>query len=116
MDFSSLVVSTATILLILVLTLIGISLYRSKHSSDYPPVIGSCPDYWLDNSTEGNGKSCTNVKGLGDSGCSETMDFSTPEYKGKAGLCKKKKWSESCRVTWDGITNNDRICNREFMQ
>lgn len=38
------------------------------------------------------------------------MDFSTSEFTGGAGDCNKKKWAETCGLTWDGITNMSGLC------
>ena len=39
------------------------------------------------------------------------QDFGSPMYKGSTGLCEKQKWSKLCKVTWDGITNNNDLCH-----
>lgn len=105
--FQSAVLTVFSILLIIVLLIIGVSLYTAKYSSAYPPVLANCPDYWLDNSS-GNASECINVKSLGNSACQRKMDFSSYST-GNAGLCSKKKWANSCNVTWDGISNNDTL-------
>ena len=99
------------VILLISLAFISVVLYNSKYTKSFPPVTPNCPDYWLDNS-KGNGGNCFNIKNLGDEACQRTMDFSTGTYKGAGGLCKKKKWAESCHITWDGIANNDQLkCN-----
>ena len=112
-QFQQTVIIVSIIILLLVLAVIGILLYRAKYSQQFPPVLPNCPDYWLDNST-GDASSCYNTLNLGvkSSSCSQTMDFSTAAYAGKPGMCKKKKWANDCNITWDGISNNDKLkCN-----
>lgn len=90
------------ILLIVILVLVGITLYKNKTSKTWPPNLADCPDYWLDMS--GNGMKCVNVKDLGTCNGSVaqgehlTMDFST------YNSCDKYNWANSCGIAWDGIT------------
>jgi hypothetical protein len=44
--FYVVVLSIAVVLLILILTFIGLAFRSSKNSATWPPVAGSCPDYW----------------------------------------------------------------------
>ncbi len=105
------VVSVAIAVLLITLAIVALALYRGKSNAKYPPVVGHCPDYWVDESTTNNGAMCRNVKALGKAACPRTMNFSTMDYQGTAGECKKKKWAKECDVSWDGISNNDQICN-----
>lgn len=111
MNFQSIVMMVATILLILALTLIGVSLSNLNSEVKYPPLISDCPDYWtVEKTVNSNGNTdfkCINAKELGTlaSDCTE-YDNSQSEYKGIGGLCRKKKWADNCKITWDGVTNN----------
>lgn len=105
--FQYAVLSVSSILLIIILVIIGVSLYTAKYSDSFPPVLANCPDYWLDNS-KGNASECVNVKGLGNSACQRKIDFSSYST-GNAGLCSKKAWAKSCDITWDGISNDDTL-------
>jgi hypothetical protein len=104
-SFQGIVIILAIILLIIILILIGLLMAKSKNTEQWPPLIGACPDYWVD--TSGNGANCVNVKNLGKciiANDPETMDFSTSEYTGDQGLCNKYTWATGCDVSWDGIT------------
>ena len=107
--FQEIVMTTATIILIISLCFIGLALYRQKYNADYPPVIANCPDYWIDAS--GNGSNCT-PDGVNSNGtCTSKMDFTAPNWNGQGtGACNKYKWAQSCNLTWDGITNNADLC------
>ncbi len=110
--FQTIVMLTATIILVLSLCAVGIALYNQKYRSDYPPVIANCPDYWMDASGN-NGKGC-NSEGQPSAivgKCGTSMDFSTANWSGQSGLCNKAKWARQCNLSWDGITNNDSICS-----
>jgi hypothetical protein len=107
MSFQKAVLTIATIFLILFLVLIGVSLSYSSAEEQWPPVIGSCPDYWVDLS--GNGEACFNTQSLGtcnipSEGKDNTKNFNQIPYNGSRGACAKYKWANSCNVTWDGLT------------
>ena len=99
--FQTTVMSISVILLIICLIFVGIALYRNKYTNkDFPPVVGSCPDYWSDESDKRNGSKCVNKLSLGDSQCPKIMDFSGSMW---TGAEEKLKWAKSCDVTWDAL-------------
>lgn len=101
----------AFIVLILAFMFIAFSLSKVNITSQYPPVVAECPDYWLDLS-DGSGNKCVNKQSnLGNSDCAKTMSFSDSSWSGELGLCRKKQWAQKCNLTWDGITNNNHTCN-----
>ena len=62
-SFQKIILLIAIILLIIILVFIGIALSKSSSSQKWPPIIGDCPDYWIDMS--GNGSKCVNTHNLG---------------------------------------------------
>jgi len=100
-DFRQIVVLVALIVLIVVLSIIGYSLSKTK-DVNWPPVVPTCPDYW---ELDGSGN-CVNSKGLGT--CKKPEDnqvkFTTDNYIGANGPCNKYKWATGCGVSWDGVT------------
>jgi hypothetical protein len=116
MNFQKIVLIIATVVLIIFLLIVGYMLYKNKYSSDFPPIISDCPDYWLDmsgNDLSGNTVTpyCYNVKNLGNANCENKMDFSTSFWTTSDSLCKKQKWANGCNLTWQGITNNNNACS-----
>jgi len=97
--FQRIIIKFAVVLLIISLILIVILMNNNTKPEQWPPLIGDCPDYWVD--TSGNGSNCVNVKNLGK--CT-SMDFTIPCFTGSQGLCYKYKWANKCGVSWDGIT------------
>jgi hypothetical protein len=110
-SFQTTVLTIAVIVLIIILIIVAIALRSSKDDEVWPPVVGDCPDYWID--TSGNGANCVNVKYLGTCGPTppenkynvvnnfegaQKMDFSTQS------TCQKYTFANNCRLTWDGIT------------
>jgi len=62
--FQKTVVIIAIVILLFILIIIGMSLSKSSSSdAQWPPIIGDCPDYWVD--LEGNGSACMNTHNLG---------------------------------------------------
>ena len=114
MSFQKIILTIAVVGLIVLLVLIGVSMANaSKSGIVWPPVIGTCPDYWLD--LKGDGAKCENIKNLGNASNTncKTMDFTQSMYTdSETGLCNKYKWATACGVTWDGITYGvDNPCN-----
>lgn len=108
--FQNTVLTIAVIILIIVLVMIGRTLYVTRNSAVFPPVVSDCPDYWLDKS-DGDSSNCENIKDLGT--CNQkTMDFSSSLWTGPEGLCRKQQWAKKCDLTWDGITNNSELCKK----
>jgi hypothetical protein len=108
MNFQKIVLATAIIVLILILVIIGVSLSKASNKQSWPPIIGDCPDYWVDLS--GNGAACFNEKGLGkcnlpNTNNKNTMNFNQSPFTGVNANCSKYKWANSCNITWDGITS-----------
>ena len=104
-SFQKNVLIIALVILIVTLLFIGITIKQTKNEQ-WPPIIGDCPDYWIDLS--GNGGQCVNVKDLGTckntSSGHHTQNFTTPAFTGSNGLCSKYNWATNCGVSWDGIT------------
>ena len=115
------VLYVSIIILIIALIVIGISISNSIASAEWPPVIGTCPDFWtFDDAT----RECVNINNLGnthDATCPnypssghttcERYNFEdNTAYSGANGKCEKQKWSDMLGVKWDGITNNKSVC------
>ena len=108
MHFQKIVLIMAIILLIIILVVIGVSLSKSRIENNWPPMVGECPDYWVDMS--GNGEECLNSNSLGRCNISNglnknAMNFNQLPFTGDNGNCSKYRWATSCGVTWDGITS-----------
>ena len=108
MSFQKAVLTIATVFLIFWLVLIGLALSKSTEDQQWPPVVGACPDYWVDMS--GNGEACFNSHSLGrcnvpTEGEKGTMNFNQSPFTGSDGTCAKYNWATACGVTWDGITS-----------
>jgi hypothetical protein len=108
MNFQKIVLTIAIILLIVILVVIGVALSKASVEEKWPPMIGECPDYWVDMS--GNGEACFNSKSLGrcnvpSADNKNTMNFNQAPFTGEDGNCAKYTWANACNITWDGITS-----------
>lgn len=64
MSFQKNTVIIAMIILIIALVVVGLSLSgKGSSATQWPPIIGDCPDYWVD--LQGDGSACMNSHNLG---------------------------------------------------
>ena len=108
MIFQKIVLTIAIILLLVILVVIGLVLSKASVQENWPPIVGECPDYWVD--MTGNGEACFNRHNLGRCNVpsvqnKNTMNFNQSPFTGDNGTCAKYNWAKNCQVTWDGITS-----------
>lgn len=114
--FHKIVICIAIITLIISLVIIGHYLRNSKSNSIYPPVVSNCPDYWEEKIIPGNAnnrKHCVNNKEI-NNGKPDTVkvkDFNSGDWQGFIGRCRKQQWAVQNELTWDGVTNNPKLCS-----
>lgn len=108
-SFQNTILIIALVCFVIIIILMGLVIVNSKNTQVWPPLIGGCPDYWVD--IEGDGAKCVNMQDLGT--CTDTtnqyeghsfMNFNQAPYIGDSGNCAKNIWANGCGVTWDGIT------------
>ena len=99
MSFQKTVFMIAVVLFILIMTVIGVLMTKSKAGMEFPPEIGNCPDYWELIDVDGE-KVCSNVKNLGT--CTQ-KEMKPTAYKSRVEKCNWAK--KKCNIAWDGITN-----------
>ena len=108
MIFQQKVLIIATVLLIVILIVVGMLLSKSSETEIWPPLVGDCPDFWIDMS--GNGEACFNKQSLGrcnlpSATTQNTKNFNESPFNGEDGKCRKYNWAKTCQITWDGITS-----------
>ena len=127
--FHLVVLSVATVLLILVLIFIGLLMDKGDKNLAYPPSYGTCPDYWT-LSTDGSKciiptfQNNINVGSMYDNNTEQLTQYvvQTPGFSydmsnnivtnyidfnnaGWTGMCSKKEWANMLGVVWDGVSN-----------
>ncbi len=111
----------STILSVVIfLGIIAIMMYRSKTQQIYPATINDCPDFYdldsnnncIANTDVWNNvelpTSCTSIDFM--NGTYNEVSYKAPGKALNSGMCAKKQKSQDCKITWDGITNNNSIC------
>ena len=49
MNFQEIVIYVALVIMIIALIVVFMMLYYSSDKNQFPPIIGSCPDFWVIN-------------------------------------------------------------------
>lgn len=114
MNFYKLISLIALVILIVSLASIGAALQYTSSKVGFPPHISDCPDYYVKDMSGNCNVPPNLISGTSDGHCL-TNDFSDASYSvpgtGRhSGICKKKKWAQSCGVNWDGVTNVSSVC------
>jgi hypothetical protein len=111
--FQRTVVIVALVVLVIALIFVAIMLIMQLNGDTFPPYSSSCPDYWnMEKSSGADGTDmCINSKSLGkvgNSGCKQ-LEPTNSMFSGSSGDCNKYTYAKTCGVTWDGITNNEKL-------
>ena len=124
-SFQKIVLAIATVILILILTIIGVMLSKYKNKVTYPPVANTCPDYWkistdglscsLPTSSAVNVGSIYNSDGslaissadtYGYDSTKNTINFTDGGWStSKSAVCAQKDWTGTYNIIWDGVSN-----------
>lgn len=109
-SFQKTSVIVALVILIVALIIVAIMLIASSSDQKWPPYSGTCPDYWnLEKDPSGNGnEKCVNQFKLGLGKSQPNCMHYTPQS-GSGGGCSKFNYATTCQVTWDGITNSNKL-------
>jgi hypothetical protein len=108
-EFNRIVFNSAVIILIISLIVIAFMINNSIRGANvqYPPVVGSCPDYWDAQTESSNNIYCINTLDIGNVGSTSMCGaFYTDTYPTN---CDKLTVAKSCGMSWDGITNSQLI-------
>lgn len=107
---------------ILLLGLVAYMISSSNNVQIFPATISECPDYYDLNSsnmcvantnvwnTTDMVSNCSTINFNSGTRWSTGVSYSTPGKGKGSGICAKKQKANSCRISWDGITNNTGIC------
>jgi hypothetical protein len=122
LSFYSIVLIIAIIILIIALTIVGLTLNKKKNVKPFPDFKTTCPDFW---SYDTSGLCIpstppintplpakvisylnTNVVTSGND-TSKKIDSIDPDESKWASVCTKTKWAKNVGILWDGVTNNN---------
>jgi hypothetical protein len=119
MDFYTNLFAGTLAFLIITLVVVGYYMSLAKKKQTYPPSIADCPDYYALDPTDSSyciiGSNIYASSTAGDGINCSKEDFNKTKYTVEgtdfnSGLCAKKLWANKCKVSWDGISNNDLLC------
>ena len=121
-EFNKIVLTIATIILIISLIILAIFMKKALSNDVFPPVISDCPDYWdvSYNNAEDSVKCIrTNIINQGSTaGDCSSYDVALFQQNGSSYddiLCEKYKWAKGCNLEWDGVTNNNKACGKSHI-
>lgn len=114
MAFKRTITFLAIILLVAIFIFMIFFMGRKNADVIYPPVVNKCPDYW-DYKEDGN--KCMNTFGMKKNinDANDISPLNLDDYsQGTVGKCGKRDWSIDNGLTWDGITNNEKLDCSEY--
>jgi len=103
MEQTKIIFMSMILILLFTLGIVANILRTSKKTYLYPPHTNPCPDYYQKNSYG----FCYDKYEIGPN--SSDDDCKRVLFTNDDSSCDKKKWAIDCKVSWDGITNND-VC------
>ena len=110
MAFKGIVTTTAIVLLVAFFIFMIFFMKRTSDDVEYPPHINKCPDYWDYNEINNE---CENTFGMKKEENTDSTSISNLKLEdygtGKSGKCKKRDWSYENNLTWDGVTNDEKL-------
>lgn len=131
-SFNKVVIIVTSIVLIISLLVYGV-LINSAQKNDYkfPPQISKCPEYW-DISSNSNNTICkerginNNNNNFSNTANSSVLTINSDnndisyntyimKYNDKDSICGIYEWSNSNKISWSGITNDETLktyCNK----
>jgi hypothetical protein len=112
-SFHIIVLTIATIVLIISLATIGTLMQKGSKAGPFPPISLKCPDGWVETyDSETDSYTCTTLdlsKNLTSSDGITTSTSGTTKsisYTDKATtICQKHKWAQKNDIVWDGVSN-----------
>jgi len=102
MDFYSIILIIASVILVIALAGIGIAVTNGTYNASFPSYINPCPDFWETTKNPGGGYTCNaNTEDARNKGSSNISTYTTT-----GDLCTDYKWANNNNILWDGISNN----------
>jgi len=125
------VITSAIVLLIIILTYVGLKIGSEKGSNvAFPPSMSDCPDYWqmdlcgncivpsngsknsgnlYDSKTKALTLNSSNTVGFGKVGSNNIINFNESGWAGSnSAICTKRLWTSNNGIFWDGVTNHNK--------
>ena len=129
--FNKVIIIVTSIVLIISLLVYGLLINSAqKNNYKFPPKISKCPDYWDISNNDSDITSCKerginnnnenfpnppNSSVLTVSSNDISYDTDIMKYNDKDLICGIYEWSNSNKISWSGITNDETLktyCNK----
>jgi ABC-type antimicrobial peptide transport system permease subunit len=140
MNFYTIVLIIAIVLLILSLTALSLMLTKVGTTTAFPPISNTCPDGWTSGKDSSGNITCTSDKtnkpsrydvnsaySKNSPGYINYYYSSDPKFLGGVtsipgattisinkgivkNVCDQKTWSDANKIIWDGVTNSNASC------
>ena len=114
-SFFIVVLSIASIILIISLATIGVAMQKGARGGTFPPVASGCPDGWTTTSSDRNAANEIQYVCAGPSSFTQAsaVDGLTWTDTGKTlayndsttSICDRRKWATKNNIQWDGVSN-----------
>lgn len=110
-SFNRIVLEIAIVILIIALIVIGWTIHNSLYGPkvQFPPIEGTCPDYWTAENINGVTYCKNNLQtgpNMKDSVCQMFPSNSVTSD------CQKWAIANTCKIPWDGITDNSTLVTK----
>jgi hypothetical protein len=115
-SFFIVVLSIASIILIVSLATIGVAMQKGARGGTFPPVANGCPDGWTTTSSDRNTaneiqyvctapsgftQTLTSGEGLTWASTAKTLSYNDST----TSICDRRKWTTKNNILWDGVSN-----------
>jgi hypothetical protein len=113
MEYYTILISVAAIVLLIILVYVGIQMSNSASTSAvWPPAQASCPDYWT---LDSNGKCVAGTQNLGTYSTGFSFDPKSPpvnsattNINNSSLTCLQQLWSnQHGNIVWSGVTEHN---------
>jgi len=120
LSFYTTVVIIAIVILVIALTIVGVTLTNKKNNISFPDYQNTCPDFWsldtdgttckplLSNiNTPPPNKASIAVKHDGVTSANNVISSINISDDNWVSVCDKSSWAKKSGILWDGVTNNN---------
>jgi hypothetical protein len=120
LSFYTIVIIIAIVILVIALTVVGVTLSNKKNTIPFPDYQNTCPDFWT---LENNGTTCkpplsnmntpspnkavVAAKHDGVTSVNKTITTIDVRDDNWVSICDKSSWAKKSGILWDGVTNNN---------
>ena len=113
MSFNRTVLTVASVVFIVMLTITALIIKRSYENQLFPPEISKCPDFWKPDHNETDGEFCVYTGKNPDLTAGTFANGYIKKFPVTTGAFDRRqkcKWSSDNNVLWDGVWSKGKKC------